>query len=241
MSTTYNQVHMQIRKLIRIVLGAASQKINFRVLVSMAVFVFAGTQAITLASAEPESDLARLQRGEILVQTIHAEKSGGAARVTALFHSEVDEVWDVIGYCKNEFIYVRGLELCELVEPGLSVMRKHHRVNNNWYTPTIDFTFEASRVSPTHGEFRLVGGNLKIMEGQWSFQPLADGRGLIVTHEIRIRSRFPAPRWLVRRVLKSDLPDMLACVRGLAHASGSNKLLSGDLQRCPGDTSQVDK
>lgn len=234
---------MQTRKITTSNLGAPGRSTAPRwlTLAVLLMAVFVSSQAVTLAASGEDSERARLQSGEILVQTVHSEKSGGAARVSALFYSDVDEVWDVIGYCENEFIYVRGLELCELVEPGLKVMTKHHRVNNNWYTPTIDFTFEASRTSPTHGQFRLLGGNLKVMEGQWDFQPQEDGRSLLVTHEIRIRSRFPAPRWLVRAVLKNDLPDMLACVRGLARGSGNDKQLAADLKRCPGDTSQAAK
>jgi hypothetical protein len=197
-------------------------------------------------SANPETllsadEIERLKRGEILTETIHNEKSGGAARVMALFHAAPEDVWNTIGYCENEFVYVRGLELCEVLIPGLQLIRKHHRVNNNWYTPTIDFVFEAIRTSPTRGEFRLVEGNLRVLEGQWDFQPLAGGEAIVVTHDIRVRSRFPAPRWLVRRVLKGDLPDMLACVRGMSKGSGDDSLASGDLARCPGDPSRSRK
>ena len=106
-------------------------------------------------------DMQHLQAGEILVQTIHQHKSGGAARVTG----------------KNEFIYVRGLEVCEVLMPGLQYIKKHHRVKNNWFTPTLDFVFEARRTSKTHGDFNLVEGDLKVMEGQWDFQ-LAPGRDI---------------------------------------------------------------
>ena len=239
--TTYNLCHMQTHNSTRTGLSTASSFSSLRILAWLILTLLGGAQAALAASPELDTDMARLQRGEILTQTIHSEKSGGAARVTAMFHGEVDDVWNVIGYCENEFIYVRGLELCELVKPGLEVMHKHHRVNNNWYTPTIDFTFEASRTSPTHGEFRLLGGNLKVLEGQWNFQPLADTGKIIVIHEIRIRSRFPAPRWLVRSVLKNDLPDMVACVRGLAQASGDDDRVASDLERCPGDTTRLDK
>lgn len=204
-----------------------------------AVLVLAATPSPAM---ETGNEMQRLQAGEILVQTIHSDKSGGAARVTALFHAEADAVWNVIGYCENEFIYVRGLELCEVLVPGLQYIRKHHRVNNNWYTPTLDFVFEARRTSPTHGDFKLVGeGDLKVMQGQWDLRPAATGEGLVVSHDIRIQSRLPAPRWLVRRVLKTDLPDMLACVRGMANASGSAGLLAMDLERCPGDISGMGK
>lgn len=231
---------MRLKTITRTSLDTTGPKVLFRTLALM-LCTFIGMQPFAAASTYGADDMERLKRGDILLQTIHGDKSGGAARVTALFHAASNEIWDTIGYCKNEFIYVRGLELCEVLVPGLQFIRKHHRVNNNWYTPTIDFTFEATRTSPTHGEFRLVGGDLKVMEGQWDFQPLADSGTIIVTHDIRIRSRLPAPRWLVRRVLKGDLPDMLACVRGLTRASGNDRLLAGDLARCPGDTSSVAK
>ena len=203
-----------------------------------AFLVVAATQC---PAEETGSEMQRLQAGEILAQTIHEEKSGGAARVTALFHAEADAIWNVIGYCENEFIYVRGLEVCEVLVPGLQYIKKHHRVNNNWYTPTLDFVFEARRTSPTHGDFNLVEGDLKVMHGQWDFQPLESGNGLLVSHDIRIQSRLPAPRWLVRRVLKNDLPDMLACIRGMAGASGNAELQGMDLDRCPGDATGLDK
>jgi hypothetical protein len=193
------------------------------------------------AISPTDDELKRLEQGEILTQTIHSQKSGGAARVTALFHASAEDIWNVIGYCENEFVYVRGLEVCEVLVPGLQYIKKHQRVKNNWYTPTIDYVFEARRNSPMHGDFNLVEGNLKVMQGQWLFQPLDGGAGLVVSHDIRIRSRFPAPRWLVRRVLKNDLPDMLACVRGMADASSTAARLATDLARCPGDTSGLNK
>jgi len=214
----------------------ADRESSLRTTIMLLLVYFAGIQASLGAPADsPEADLARLMRGEILVETIHEQKSGGAAKVSTVFHTSTDNFWNIVGYCKYEFVYVRGLEYCEVLGSDTSFLKKRHRVNNNWYTPTIDFTFYASRNSPEHGEFHLVEGNLKVMEGQWSFKKLDDSDALLVTHEIRVRSRFPAPRWLVRRVLKKDLPDMLACVRGLAEASGDKSLLANDLNRCPGD------
>ncbi len=239
--SNYNQVHMKLKTITGPGLHIAGTSLLYRTLAVLVLFAFAGTQTATAESVDTSDDMARLNRGEILAETVHADKTGGAARVTALFHTDVDTIWNTIGYCKNEFIYVRGLESCTVLIPGLQFIRKQHRVNNNWYTPTLDFIFEATRTSPTHGDFRLVEGDLKAMEGQWNFQPLAGGNGIVVTHEIRIKPKIPAPRWLVRRVLKNDLPKMLACIRGLAHASGDDKLLAEDLGDCPGDTSQATK
>lgn len=200
-----------------------------------------GTGVCVNAAASDLEDekLARLKRGEILLETIHQDKSGGAARVIAMFHADTDAIWDILGYCKYELIYVKGMELCEVVVPGLQYTQVHQRVRSSWYTPTMDFTFEAKRTSPTHGEFQLVGeGDLEVMDGRWDLLPLASG-GTVVSHEIRIKPKVPSPRWLMRRVLKRDLPDMLACMRGLAAASGSAAAIEAELQRCPGDVSTL--
>lgn len=193
-------------------------------------------------AVEPaDYDLARLQSGEIMLQTIHGDKPGGAARVTALFNSTADDVWNVIGDCKYEFIYVRGLKICEVLTPGKTHMLMRHRLRNSWYTPTLDFTFEVFRRPGDFGEAHLVAGDLHVLEGHWRLVSLGDDKGIIVIHEIRIQPRIPAPRWLVRRSLRKDLPDMLACIRGLAKASGDNRRIADDLKRCPGDISGVSK
>ncbi len=200
---------------------------------------FAGVAAADLRAVEDEFDLASLKSGKILLQTIHEDKPGGAARVTALFHTTADVVWEVIGDCKFEFVYVRGLKVCEVLKPGRQKMLMHHRLRNSWFTPTLDFTFEAIRKPGNFGEARLVEGDLHVLEGLWRLVPLADGNGVIVIHEVRIQPKIPAPRWLVRRSLRKDLPDMLACIRGLTNASADNRRIAADLKRCPGDTTGV--
>ena len=206
------------------------------------LIVVTGTQVCVAASSDlNDDDVARLKRGEILLQTIHADKSGGAARVTALFHSNADSVWDVIGYCKYEFIYVRGLKECEMLKGDQFQMTMHHRLRNSWYTPTLDFTFEARREPGGNGQAHLVDGDLKVLEGQWKLIPLADKNHVIVVHEIRIQPKIPAPKWLERRRLRKDLPGMLACIRGLARASGNQRHIEDDLEQCPGEISGVSK
>jgi hypothetical protein len=68
-----------------------------------------------------------------------------------------------------------------------------------------------------------------------------EGRATIVIHEITVQPNFPAPRWLIQRSLNKDLPDMLACIRGLANASGTQAAEAADLQGCPGDVSSLSK
>ena len=185
------------------------------------------------ANAADEFDLARLKSGEVLLQNIHTDKPGGAARVTALFHGTAEAVWRVIGKCENEYIYLRGLILCEILKPGTNHMLVHHRLRNSWYSPKLDYTFEVEKKPGHLGEAHLVNGDLKVLEGRWRMVPLEDQSYVIVIHEIRIQPQLPAPRWMVRHSLRKDLPDMLACIRALAVASGDRGRILSDLGRCP--------
>lgn len=198
-----------------------------------------------VVTAEPaglsEESLARLQRGEILLETIHTEKPGAAARATALLHTSATEIWNILGYCKYELIYVKGLKLCEVLDGDQFQMTVHHQMRNSWFTPTMDFIFTASRDSTGTGRATLKSGDLKVFEGQWKLYPLEGQNSVIVVHEIRVQSKIPAPRWLIRRTLHNDLPNMMSCIRGLAGASGTDRHIQRDLKRCPGDVDQLDK
>ncbi len=79
-----------------------------------------------------------------------------------------------------------------------------------------------------------MDGKLDAFEARWSFEPLAEG-GLLVEYAIHIEPAVPSPRLLVRHYLRKRLPDLLACLRGLARASGPADQARNDLARCPGE------
>lgn len=206
------------------------------------VLVLLVVQNPLLASPQfdPEA-LARMQAGDVVVETLHKDQPGGAARVTATFFGDSDALWQVIGDCRFQMIYIKGISECEVLQPGSSTMVVRHRLRESWYTPTLDFSFTADRTKDGKGVAKLVAGNLKVFEGMWEVMPIKDTDMSIVNHEIRVQPKFLAPRWLIRRALKKDLPDMLACIRGLAAASADQQAQSVDLQRCPGDANEISR
>ena len=105
-------------------------------------------------------------------------------------------------------------------------------VKKSWVIPMIDYIIEVRRQPPYRIDFKLVEGNLKALEGGWRFNVLPDEQGIVVTHEVRVQPGFPTPRWLIRRSMRKDVPDMLACLRGLTRGSGEFSSLR-DLKRCP--------
>jgi hypothetical protein len=81
-------------------------------------------------------------------------------------------------------------------------------------------------------QLKLKSGNLKTFQGSWDFTSLPDG--VLLRHTLALQPEFPVPRWLVRRTLTHDMPDMMLCLRGLAQGSGTGSASASERRRCPG-------
>ncbi len=180
--------------------------------------------------------MARLRNGEILVENIRTGEPGGATRVQALMYSDVRELWGFVASCDSVFKYAKGMRECTLLymEHGTDsdTSRIRQIVDKGWVVPRIEYIIEVRRQPPDRIDFKLIEGNLQVLEGGWRFNVLPDEQGIVVTYEVRVQPGFPAPRWLIRRSMRKDAPDMLACLRGLTRGSGEFPS-SRDLKRCP--------
>jgi ribosome-associated toxin RatA of RatAB toxin-antitoxin module len=187
-------------------------------------------------SVSSAQGMERLVRGEVLVENVRTDEAGGSVRVQALLHSDLGEIWAYVASCESVFEYVEGLRDCELLKVvegyGSDTTILRQVVKKSWIIPKIEYTMEVRRQPPGRIDFKLIEGDLKVMEGGWRFNSLPGQEGTVVTHEIRVQPAFPVPRWLIRRSMGKDIPDMLACLRGLTDGSG-NHSRDDDLWRCP--------
>lgn len=179
-----------------------------------------------------DADLARLRAGEVIVEEKRLDENGGYVRVQVLIEASAETVWGVISSCAHAHRYLNGLEECEVLvdEPRRAVT--HHVVDPGWLTPTMDYLFETRRTPYRRMDFDLIEGNLKEMEGYWRLAPVDSG--VVVEHEVRIKPQAPSPMWLIRRKLRNDLPDMMACIRSLSDGSPTSDLARSDRAACRG-------
>lgn len=194
------------------------------------VFLLHGQQ-ISADMPGPD-ELSKLLDGKVLVLDSRSEKPGGTVRVRALAQVPAEEVWNVIVSCKRSFVFVNGLQSCEVIEDSGERALVRQVTKQGWPAPTLDFIYESLREPFSNINFSLVQGNLEAMEGAWRF--INTPNGLLLDYEIRIKPELAVPDFLVSRSLRKSSPDMVACVRGLSGGSGSEKLQSSDLERCPG-------
>lgn len=196
-----------------------------------------GTLATFAVSADPvvtgdSGTLERLQGGEIIAGETDSGGAGASGRMQLLVRAPARAIWDVIVSCELAFTFVQGLQACEVVEEGGGRAVVHQVVNQSWLIPTYDFVFESLRRPYERIDVRLLHGNLKALDGAWVFRETDEGT--LVDYRIRIQPSLPAPRFIVRRNISRGMPDMLACIRGLARGSGPEELERQDLGRCPG-------
>lgn len=180
-----------------------------------------------------QASLERLQAGEILVDNTLMDASGGAARVRAWFHGPATAPWDLLGDCAANVRFVAGLRDCELLEVSERQAVTRQVVKKHWLTPRLEYRFETRREPHDWVMIRLLDGNLRALSGSWRFDPAPGGDAVLVSHEIHVRPAMPVPRWLVRRTLRRDIGDMVACLRAEAGASGSPRQTALDRRRCP--------
>lgn len=177
-----------------------------------------------------------LLEGEVILQFSRTSESGGAARAQMLVHGDrpAEALWAVIVSCPMAFVYVQGMEKCEVLDDQGSHARVHQVVDPSWLVPAQDYVFESLRDPFREIRFNLLEGNIDVLEGYWRFTPRREG--LLVDYEMRVVPSLPAPRFLVRRIVRRGMPDLLACIRGLAGGSGSAASTKKDLGRCPGES-----
>lgn len=175
----------------------------------------------------------RLDRGEVVIRDTHLDEAGGAALAHVLFRADVARVWATLGDCQANFVFVRGLQACELLEDQPTHARTRQRVKPFRLLPALDYVFETVR-DPHHWiRIRAVEGDLRQLEGSWRFLPQADG-AVLVTHEIQVQTRMPVPRWLARRTVHRDMERLLLCLRWATEAWPEGPQRGRDRAACPG-------
>lgn len=177
--------------------------------------------------------LQRLRTGEIILNNTQNGEPGVATQALIFMRTPVERIWEVIFSCENAFTFLDGLKLCEVLEDNGVVTLTRQVVKRGWLVPEQDYTFRTLREPFKHAEIQRTAGKPEVIEASWDF--IAMPEGVVVIYEVRIKPDLPAPRFLVRRVMRRGILGMIACIRGLSAGSGSAGQESSDLGSCPGE------
>jgi Polyketide cyclase / dehydrase and lipid transport len=185
-----------------------------RTLFPLAVFLVASSEhaANLAAEAAAGSDI------QMSVSLDQAEQSGSAS-ATVTIHAPREVVWKLITSCPESVKMVPGLEVCDVLEtaPDQSWQKIRHVMNYSWYVPKITYVIRASYEPPSKVSIERVTGDLRTLRGSWELQQ--NGAYTIAHYSVDLAPGFWVPHWIVRTVLRKDLPKMLRALRSRAEGA----------------------
>jgi uncharacterized protein YndB with AHSA1/START domain len=187
-----------------------------RLALALAVLAAAPAAAWTPDAAA----LARMQGGRPYVD-VRADAEGATGRIRAGIDIAAprEVVWAVITDCGLAPKMVASLRSCRILEKDASGrwdVREH--VSRPRVLPPVRSVFRSEYQKPSRITFRKSGGELRMLEGEWRLEPLADGSGTRVLYEQRAAFAYSVPDALIRMGMRRDVPQALIALRREAEA-----------------------
>jgi uncharacterized protein YndB with AHSA1/START domain len=146
-----------------------------------------------------------------------ADGASGVVRAAIDIAAPRSVVWAVMTDCDLAPRMVANLKSCRVVDrdpAGRWDVREE--VSKAAFLPAVRTIYREEFDAPGHMSFHRVGGDLKVLEGEWRLTPHGDGTR--VTYEARAAAPFAVPGWIARLVLRLDLPNALNALRREAMA-----------------------
>jgi Polyketide cyclase / dehydrase and lipid transport len=156
---------------------------------------------------------------DILISvSLDPTEQSGSASATVRIHASREAVWSLITSCPESLRMVPGLEICDVLEtaPDQSWQRIRHVMNYSWYVPKLTYVIRANYDRPAKVSIERISGDLRTLRGSWELT--SDGDYTIAHYAVDLAPGFWVPNWIVRTVLRKDLPRMLRALRSRAEA-----------------------
>jgi hypothetical protein len=111
---------------------------------------------------------------------------------------------------------VPGLVGCNVLEtaPDRSWQRIRQVLDYSWYVPKLTYEIRATYDRPGRVSIERIAGDLRILRASWTLE--SDGDYTVAHYAVDLAPGFWVPHWIVRLVLKRDLPKMLRALRARA-------------------------
>ncbi len=183
-----------------------------RQFLSIALLCFAAGSAAAASLAQESA-----QHGDIEVTVaLDAAEQSGSANAMVRIHARREVVWSLITSCAEALHLVPGLVACDPMEtaPDHSWQRIRHVLDYSWYVPKLTYEFRATYTYPSRVSIERISGDFRVLRGSWELQ--SEGDYTIAHYAVELAPGFWVPHWIVRAVLRRDLPKMLRALRSRA-------------------------
>lgn len=177
------------------------------------------TQSVGWTLTRPQLDL--LASGGVVAEgDVAPDRAAADVRAAVQIEASREQVFRTLTDCSLALRFVPHLKRCVVLAaaPDGSWQDVEQRVDYGWLMPSAGYVFHAEYVRYERIEFATLRGDFKENRGEWEFQSLNDGRTTLVTYRARLEPDFYVPRWMMRSILKRDLPALMRGLRTHAEA-----------------------
>lgn len=197
--------------------------------VAVRVLVFASALAFGLTEpclsedwALSDSQLEHLEAGGVIADgDMVPDRTAADIRAAIQVNATPEQVFLTLTDCAQALKFVPHLKRCAVLETADdgSWQNVEQQVDYGWLTPRANYVFHADYDRFDRIRFSNLRGDFHENRGIWEFRPVKDGAATLVTYEARVAPAFYVPRWMMRNMLRRDLPDLMKGLRARSEAA----------------------
>jgi uncharacterized membrane protein len=188
--------------------------------------LFAGfTRCLFTAVAIFAAGALRAAASEPVVHVEPDEKANAAhVRASIDISAPPLTVWGVITDCARQPQIVPNLESCRIVQhdPGGHWDIREHVINWAALLPKLRTVVRTSYEIGHRMLFKRVDGDMRVSQGEWRVEPLANGQATRLYYNALVAPNFPVPEFLIERTVHEDLPNLLHAIERASVADAAN-------------------
>ena len=172
---------------------------------------------LQLAQALQSNSINRqLNNAEILVATFTPETTikGVSMWAAIKIPAPLEDVFAAINLCEQALKWHKKLKACRRTEQGPDFTDFEQRLKFSWYLPEWKYKFRASYPHPDEIRFQAISGDIKTLQGGWQLYPR--GEATLAVYFITIQPRSRVPKWLMKKAMRADIPEMLRTINKIA-------------------------
>ncbi len=148
---------------------------------------------------------------------VETDETVNAARVSASIDIAAPPrvVWNVITDCARSPQFIAKLESCRILDrdPAGRWDIREHIINWALLMPKLRTVVRHSYEIGHRLTFKRVEGDMRISEGEWRVEPMANARTTRLFYKALVAPGFPVPDFLIEHTINTDLPDILRAIQ----------------------------
>ncbi len=187
--------------------------------------IAAGLSCVLLIAASYGAEAARAGGGEPVVH-VRTDDAANAAQIRAVIDIAATPavVWAVLTDCPRMPRIIANLESCKVVQSGGGKWDvQEHVINWSALFPKLRTVMRNTYEIGHRLMFKRVSGDMRVSEGEWRLEPVANGAATRLSYSAKVAPDFPVPQFMIEQAINTDMPNVLRAIRKASIESAGRK------------------